>query len=391
MIKILHIGNKPAFPLLDGGCVAIKSILDCLLNQEGVYVHHYTLATHKHPFSLRNYPKSYQEKMSISSGYLNTKTSFLGAIKHLVTKKSYNIERFYDPEIERQLTAILRVENFDIILIESIYLLPYLGAYRKTKAKVVLRAHNVEHQIWEDLSKNSQNALKSKYLDLLSQQLKEYENTEIKKVDAILAISEKDKNIFQKIAPNVPITTVPTSMSVPNDMQDYGKKDFFFLGAMDWLPNTEGIEWLMKEVCDKFDIPEKIHLAGKQLMKTSYTGNTCVINHGEIEDANRYISEHGICLIPLFSGSGVKIKLLENMTLGKPIITTKEGIRGVPVEDRKEVWVADTPADFFEAMKELHNNQELRQYLGENAKTFVRENYDLSNVSKKLVDFLKNI
>lgn len=391
MIKILHIGNKPAFPLLDGGCVAIKSILDCLLNQEDVYVHHYTLATHKHPFFLRNYPKRYQEKMSISSGYLNTKISIFGAIKHLLTKKSYNIERFYDPEIERQLKAILAVEDFDFILIESIYLLPYMGAYRKTKAKVVLRAHNVEHKIWEDLSKNSSNSLKSKYLDLLSKQLKEYEQTEIKKVDAVLAISEEDQQIIQQLAPDVPVTTIPTSIIVSNERQDYSKNDFYFLGAMDWLPNKEGIDWLMREVCNKFDIPEKIHLAGKRLMKNAYHGNSCVTNHGEIDDANDYISEHGICLIPLFSGSGVKIKLLENMSLGKPIITTKEGIRGVSVEDRKEVWVADSPSDFKEAMNALYKNQELRKRLGENAKEFIRKNYDLTNVSKKLIGFLKNI
>ena len=393
-MRILHIGNKPAFPLLDGGCIAIKSMLDALLDGKPQYLHHFTLSTFKHPFCLTNYPASYQNKMSISSGFINTKVSLLGALQHLVKNKSYNVERFFDEEVAKQLAAILRVEKFDFIILESIYLLPYIEVFRTSSAKVILRAHNIEHQIWRNLSINSKNLLKRKYFEVLANQLEVFEKEVIGEVDGILAISEEDqieistwKNVL-----NTPLITLPTALEITSEIVDYGLNDYYFLGAMDWLPNSEGIEWLQREICEHYnDIPATIHVAGKQLDKSAFSSTNYFVNHGEVEDAFKFIQQYGICLIPLFSGSGVKIKLLENMALGKPIITTSEGVRGVAVNHGKEVWIADTPQTFYEAMMRLSEDQKLREELGTNAQKFIRDNYELKTISNQLRGFLNGL
>ena len=119
--------------------------------------------------------------------------------------------------------------------------------FKATGAKIILRAHNVEHEIWEQLAEQT-SFVKKWYFDRLAKQLKKFEIDELKQLDAIIAITEDDAKFFQQFEPKVKVTAIPTAVKTDYPKADYNLDDFYFLGAMDWKPNKEGIEWLLEKV-----------------------------------------------------------------------------------------------------------------------------------------------
>lgn len=387
-MKVLHFSHKPAFPLIDGGCIAIKSVLKSLILHPDIEVFHFTLSTKKHPFNSEAYPESWQKNTGIENCYIDTKTDLLGALVYLIKNKSYNIARFNQKKVRRKLEKLVATHDFDLAVLESAFLLPYLSFFQEKGIKVFVRTHNVEYKIWQQLANESSNPIKKWYLNRLSKQLKVEELSGLKNADGLISISIDDTDYFSKNLENCPrIETIETAVHYPEKPADVAKNDFYFLGAMDWKPNIEGVNWLLKEVFKDSSFPNPFHLAGKALKKDeiSHDGLIC---HGEIPDALSFINNHGICVIPLLSGSGIKIKLLENMALGKPIVTTSEGARGVDVIHGTHVLIADTPEDFKSAMIKLMNDEILRKDIGFAAYQFVINNFDENILTNRLVEFI---
>jgi len=390
MHKVFHFSNKPPFPLKDGGCIAISSVLKSLLSSSQLDVFHFTLSTHKHAFNAEAYPRTWRERMKMDSAFIDTKTNIWGAILYLLKNKSYNVARFYDKEVAKSIQKHLESERFNTAILESIYLLPYLDLFKDKGIKVIVRAHNIEHEVWSSMASTSKIFLKRWYFNRLAKQLKKYEISELSKVDGIISITEEDAKFFQQFEPNVHTTSIPTAVKTNFPVTNYGLSDFYFLGAMDWKPNIDGIEWFLGEVIPEGLKGTQFYLGGKGLKKSDYNF-TSVVNVGEVENAIDFISQHGICIIPMHTGSGLKIKLLENMAMGKPIITTSEGVRGVDVTHDKEVLIADNPEEFRELMYRLHLDKNLRRKLGTNSKAFIKNNYSEEKLTRRLIAFIKDI
>ncbi|MEX2483372.1 MAG: glycosyltransferase family 4 protein [Brumimicrobium sp.] len=390
MHNIFHFSNKPPFPLKDGGCVAISSVLKSLLSSDEFSVFHFSLSTYKHSFDTSNYPESWLNRMKMEAHFINTKTDILGAIIHLFKGKSYNVSRFYDKKVAQKIETILAEKSFDIAIFESLYVLPYLEVFKKHNVKVILRAHNVEHKIWQQLGEKSSFFLKKWYYGKLAQQLKKYEEQKLKEVDGIIAISEEDALFFQQFEPKVTTTSIPTAVKTNFPNANYDLDDFYFLGAMDWKPNLEGIDWLLNYVIPDGIKGSTLTIAGKSLKKDEIK-HPSVICEGEVKNALTFIQSHGICLIPMRSGSGIKIKLLENMAMGKPIITTVEGVRGVDVEHGIEVLIANDTKSFKEAMYMLQFDKKRRKELGQAGKKFVIDNFGEQKITRRLIAFIKDI
>lgn len=390
MSKILHFSHKPAFPLRDGGCVAISSVLKSLISQPQNDIYHFTLATTKHPFDRDDYPSSWIERMEIDHFQINTRTDLMGAIYYLFRNQSYNIGRFKDKQLYKRLQQLLEAEKFDIIILDSLYTTPYLSLFREHCDKIIMRAHNVEHLIWKQLANGQKFSIKRWYFNRLSKQLQHYEDLAVQSLDGIIAITEGDAQYFHRYTPAVTVTAIPTAVRTNFDNPDYSKEDFYFLGAMDWLPNKEGVHWLLKRVMPQGLKGATLHIAGKSLQpdEIKHENVTC---HGEVKDARDYINQHGICVIPMLSGSGIKIKLLENMAMAKPIITTSEGVRGVEVEHGRDVLIADTPEAFREQMYALLIDKEKRKTLGQAAKKFVIHNYGEEKITRRINSFIHDV
>mgnify|MGYP006447393731 CR=1 FL=1 len=168
----------------DGGCVAIGSVLKSLLQTKSFSVFHFTISTKKHPFDIENYPKTWREHMDIDHCQLNTQTDLLGAMYYLLKNESYNLARFKQKKLKRKIEDLLKDHSFDIVICESIYTLPFVDLFIQKGCKVILRAHNIEHEIWRQLAAESSFKLKKWYFNKLADQLEAFESEHTETTDS---------------------------------------------------------------------------------------------------------------------------------------------------------------------------------------------------------------
>ncbi len=394
-MKVLLLTHKPIFPLVDGGCIAMQEFMQNLL-QLNFDIQHLSISTAKHPFDLSKYPLDIQQKIKPENVFVNTKISLVKAIIALIKQDSYNISRFYSSEFEKLLVAKLKNASFDLLILESVFLLPYLTSIRQHfNGKVIVRTHNVEYQIWERMATFETNILKKKYLQKLAKDLKRYEIDHLKKTDGLICISDLDKRMFQSHGIFLPMVTIPVSIHVEDQFKfNENSSDIFFLGAMNWQPNKEAVETLLNDIFPKIraKFPQtKLHLAGSYMSsKLINLKQENVVIHGRVENVQKFMSEHGILVVPLKSGSGIRIKILEAMAVATPVIATSVGFEGIAVLNRIEGIVANSTLAFYDAICDLIESPKLAQAIGQKGQSMIIQKYNQEQVSAKLYEFLKS-
>lgn len=398
-MKILQITNKVPFPPLEGGSIAMNMITQGLLN-DGHSVKILTMNTSKYTVEINLLPDSYKKATAIEAVFMDTRLNSLNALINLLfTNKSYHIERFISHEFESKLIEILKKEKFDIVQLEMLFVTPYIDVIRKySDAKIVFRAHNVEHFIWSRMAESCKNPLKKYYLSVLVRRLRKFEILQINKVDGIAAISSTDVEYFRSFNCNVPITDIPVAVEIKNCIDSTILPEFpglFHLGSMNWLPNAEGIRWLLQNVWPKVHLAHpnlKLYLAGRNfpswLIENEYAG---VEKIGEVLNAETFMLSKQVMLVPLLAGSGMRVKIIEGMALGKTIISTTIGAEGIACEHGRDILIANTPEEFVSAIELCVNNPVLCKEIGDNARALVKNNYDNKVVTQKLLNFYNNL
>lgn len=398
-MKILQLCKKFPFPLKDGEVIAITYLAKalCQLDCEVTLL---SMNTTKHFFDKTTVVDGfthYKEMYSVDvDNRLNIKDAFL----NLFSNQSYHIARFISPAFETKLIDLLEKTAYDIVQLETLYLAPYVDVIRKySKAKIVMRSHNVEHEIWKRITENTSIGAKKMYLSLLTKRLENFELQYLNKYDMMVAITERDLNFFKKLGCKIPADVAPIGL----ELKDYQRVDtkhthptFCFIGSLDWMPNIEGVEWILKEVWSQVlkAVPNAVfHIAGRntpQMLLAQEWKN--VIVHGEVPDAADFINSHDVMLVPLFSGSGMRVKILEGMALGKVVLSTNLGLEGIHATHGKEVLIANNAADYASEIIHCYQNPGFIQKMGTAAIGFIHKYYDnvliadhLLTVYRKLV------
>lgn len=175
MLSILQICNKAPYPANDGSSIAIYNMARGFLANK-VELHLLCINTKKHFKPDEGVPPDFRKQSHYRSVYRNTNTSIMGALLNLFSTRSYFVSRFKFNSFEHELTETLKKKKFDIIQLEGVFMGVYLPVIRKySEAKVVLRAHNIEHYIWNRHALVEKNLLKRVYFNLQNKRLKRFE------------------------------------------------------------------------------------------------------------------------------------------------------------------------------------------------------------------------
>ncbi len=361
-MKILHISLKPAYPMVDGGCVAIDNFMN-LLSDTYEKVDHICISTPKHPFELEIYVKRLPKNIHfIRNFFVNTNIHPLKLIRSLFTDKSYQVERFYSAEMDNYLRE--NTAKYDVVFLESIFLLPYLDSLNQVK-KVIVRTHNVEHLLWKTKSTATSNILKKKLHLHFSRQLEKFELEQLSRVAGILHISENDNSFFKQQLPDIPQITLSLCINnkeiiVPKSF-DFSELKFGFFGAYNWQPNVDAVQnlhdTLFPEIHHKWQ-NSTLFIAGYGMEKM-YVRSQNVINLGTIDTIKDFYNSVDILLAPLSSGSGLKIKMVEAITEGKIVIGSAIAFEGLDFLPHKRV--ANSTAEYLQQIEEVVNNPLIQQ------------------------------
>ena len=393
-MKILQICSKPPFPEKDGYALAVNHISNALIQFFGNNLKVMAISTPKH--AAENIPPQYLSVTDFEHIFIDTNVKILPAFQNLFSKSSYNTNRFYSNTFAKRLKKILKENSFDIVLLEGLFVCPYLEVIStNSNAKIVLRAHNVESDIWKGLAKQTNNLLKKCYLNLLQKKLSNYEKAIVSKMDGIICISEKDANWMKKQSAKY-ISTIPFAIDAESETNSPTEKNtLFHIGSMDWMANLNGIKWFLDKVFPLINQQKKeavLHLAGRSIPNyfNNFSNENVVID-GEVENAKAFMKEYNLMIVPLWSGSGIRIKILEAMALGKTIISTSIGASGINYSDKKNILIADTPEQFANQIIWCFENPFESRKIGEKAKDNILENYSTKKIAENLSSFLNKI
>ena len=391
-MKILQLCNKPPYPPVDGGTLAMNSITQGLL-RAGCDLRVLTVETDKHPVQRDRLPEEYLKQTGLESVYIDLGVRPIPAAVAMLCGESYHVKRYINTAFARRLTALLQEQEYDIVHVESIFLTPYVPLIRKySSAKVILRAHNVEHLIWKRVAQSTRNYFKRWYLNHLSLTLRAYELEHLNDYDGVVCITEGDAEYFRQAGCRKPITSIPFGIERREAPQvEVEPNTLFHIGSMDWMPNQESIAWLLEDVWPVVhcEVPQaRLYLAGRKmdpaLMQKQIEGVTIV---GEVPDAMQFIASKQINVVPLLSGSGIRVKIIEAMSVGKAVVTTTVGARGIDYTDGENLLIANTPTEFANQIKRLLDDSDYCRRVGEAAARLVAERYDVGTLTGQLLKF----
>lgn len=399
-MNVLIIGSRVPWPLKDGGAIATFSMLE-ELSKQGMKVTYFTFNTRKHYVS-KTYLKEKLHFCEVLPVYLDTELNVFDALKCLLINTNYNINRFYSKPAELELKKLLQEREFDVIQFEGLFSTPLLKTVQQnSNCTLVYRAHNVEWKIWAN-NANQAKGLKRLYLKQLAQTLKTYEVKVIKYFRNIISISRIDLEYFQELNLNARYYNYPTGIAVEKDDFLLDKNfssalptKLFHIGSMEWLPNRQGLEWFVKEVWPlvlKKNNNIWFSIAGKSLKKNdSKLSGKNIINYGEVEDAHEFMFKNEVCIVPLFSGSGIRIKSLEAMSLGIPVISTSIGAAGIDYQRNVNILIADNAEDFAAAIVKITTDLDVFNKISVNAKNLIQLKYNLELNTSYLIAFYYTI
>ncbi len=395
-MKVLQICLKPPFPEVDGGCKAMHAFTQGLL-KNGIDLKVLTISTAKHPFLKGKMPAEYLKSAAIEHVFVDTKVKAFGALKNLASQKSYNIERFYNKAFEDLIVKTIKTSDFDVVLLESLYVSKYVSVIRKySKAKIVLRAHNVESALWKR-NAAEQKGVKKAYLNTLVKKLDRYEKQVLNSFDGIAAITQEDKDLLLKMGCKAPITVFPFGVNLDNyTLQKVTScKNVFHIGSMDWEPNQNGVEWFLDKVWSKVlkEVPTaKLSLAGREMpdwIKSNATKNINVL--GEVDSAIDFINENNIMIVPLLTGGGMRVKIIEGMALGKTIVSTSIGAEGIAYTANSDILIADTPSKMSKTIVNCLKDEKKQLEVGAKARELIERDYDNKIIVTNLITFFKQL
>ena len=397
-MKILILTHRIPFPQNGGYPIVVGNTIRGLVNQG----HNVSLV------SLNDQKQNGKEvetdellkRINYRSYHIDTSISMLDAFINLFSQHSANIDKYYDPAFERLLIGEVRNTAYDIIQFEGLFVAPYLEGVRKnSKAKLIYRAHNIEHQVWERLAMQKNDPFKRWFLNMVARRIKKYELQHLNSFDAIAVFTGQDKITMEGYGAKVNIDVIPVGIDMQRYQPEPGKTEFpslFFLGSLNWMPNREGIEWFLENFHNDLvegELRVKFYVAGNDIPEQfdEYEVMGKIYIQGEVDDALEFVNSKSIMIVPLLSGGGMRVKIVEGMAMQKCIISTSLGAEGIQYTNGENILIADTRAEFFNAIKRCIADEEFCQNIGLNARRMIETQHDIHAISVNLVTFYHRV
>ncbi len=382
--------NRVPHPLRDGGNLAMNTMIEGY-RKAGWQVYLLSMNTSRHRVDSDTISKIYTNLYAFETVDVDNSLDWKSVLKNFIfEREAEHVKRFYTEDFRRKLKDVLVAFEPDVVQVESVFLTTYMPVIHKySTAITVLRMHNVEYQIWQGLAKKTRNFLKRLYLDNLAERIRNFERKAWSDYDLLLAITEKDAHLVQRLETVSDMLVAPFAIDVSEAPAPGGGEWVgYHIGAMDWRPNEDAVRWFLHKawpVVRKAAPGFRFYFAGRNMSREMRDVKIeGVHSMGEVEDANAFIADKKILIVPLWSGGGIRVKILEAMAAGKVVITTSKGVKGIEAQPNEHYLRAHSPQDFAKAIKWCLEHKEEAEKIAANARALVMEKYNQATVAANI-------
>ena len=278
----------------------------------------------------------------------------------------------------------------DIIQVEFIQNLNIGGLLPKSLKKIFVH-HEIGFVMTDRMLKNV--SLTNKQQNKKKQK-KRQEIARLNQYDGIITLTETDKDVLEKSGVKPPIYVSPAAVNTREKEYDGWNGLIVFVGGYYHRPNQEGMDWFLREVTPCVDwskYPQtQLKIVGLG-WPTSYEGNfngLTVHLTGYVDDLSEHVSRT-LMIVPLLTGSGMRMKILDASALSVPFVSTSVGAEGLNFSDGDTCMIADGAIDFAQALEKLMNDHSLREALARQAHQLFKENYSLESLVERRKEIYK--
>ncbi|OSZ78619.1 hypothetical protein CAP35_10315 [Chitinophagaceae bacterium IBVUCB1] len=388
--RILILTNRVPYPLHDGGNMATDAMVRGYASQ-GWDVYLLSMNTSRHHLGKDVLAGLYKDIYRFQTVDINNEVTPAQVLQNLLFSSQPNhATRFTKPVFQQAILQAIDSFQPDVVQVESVFLSGYLPAIREaTIALITLRLHNIEWQVWQRVAAAEKNLFKKWYISNLSARIRNYEKKVWQQYDVLIPITATDAQVVDEHAKHPQVITIPFGINTDTQVQQADEKWCgYHIGAMDWLPNQDAIHWFAKEVWQtvRAQNPDfEFYFAGRNMpdVFNAYNSNGlhCM---GEVADAQSFISDKKILIVPLRSGGGIRVKILEAMAAGKVVISTSVGMQGIDAIDGQHYLMANTPQAFADAISIMLQDKIAAQAIAGHAKELVAASYNAPFLAGKL-------
>lgn len=313
-------------------------------------------------------------------------------VRGLVGKYPLPVLNYTSPEMAEALARLLREEAYDLIHLDSIHFAAYLPALHETApgTKVVLNWHNIESELMQRYAVAAPSAGRRLYAGWTARQMRKLEDLMLRQCFGHVVCSERERAVLQArsgartvVAPN----GVDTAFFQPQQ-QESERRRVVFVGQMSYFPNAAGAEWFVQDVWPalRAQYPQltlTIVGASPRPEVQALAQHERVEVTGTVPDVRPFYADAYAAVVPLLTGGGTRLKILEAMAAGTPVISTDLGAEGLPVSDRRDILIARDGESWRKAFQSL-TVPAFREALVRQARQLVVNEFDWSVIGDNL-------
>ncbi len=399
-MKILWLIPKWTLPVNDGARVATDSLVRnsirpgleidilCLSNQNEV-TNPTQLKNHWNVNDVKVYPRDVPELIWSKRLYY---------VKQLLTKPltPLTFSSFAQNHIVKAVKAATSSKDYDFIFLDGLHLaVPFFPFKKNKNTKIIYRAHNIESDLWKKAAKEKKNPILKMILYYQYLLILNFERTLYRQVDGVAPISQEDFfEISQYKKKNVELIPLGLNFSSPLPRPELPEIKFLFIGRLDWPPNRDGLEWVLREIWPMVikNRPQaclKIVGSGNKEWLRSYSHLEGIEVVGFVKELKDAYRDCHFTIVPVFYGSGTRIKVLESFAMGRKLISTKMGVQGANLTTDDYI-LANSKEEWVSVLSNINLNSEMEKTLSQSI-TKVSQEFCEKQVGHKFVQWLKEL
>lgn len=324
--------------------------------------------------------------------------SIEAVLKSTITRQPIVIQHRMNQDLMQEMLEEVTTEP-DVILVEGLHPAHFFEQLRARfpGKKIVLRTSNVEYQLLERNAQLSRNPVLRWFYKDQAQLLKQFELQKLQEADFVTAISKPDADCFRQDLPGKEIFISTAGAPLPPEVSYSDREPGHILAISNWRwqPNIDGLVWFMKHcwpVIKEHQPQCKLSIAGDWLAdeyKKLWGADPQVELLGLVKDLEPLRAKASVFVAPLLSGSGMKLKVLEALAAGLPLVTTDRGIDGIEGRDGEHYLVANEPEAFSEAVLRIMTDARVAEHLSASGRTLIENEYTWKRKAEELIQYLQ--
>ncbi len=377
MPKALFLSPEAPYPAIGGGALRSASLLEYLARRFAV--HAIVFREPGFPNPACAIPAGLIERLDVLDLPFHSKRSIARAVRNvsrLARRSPPLIDRFAG--FAEPIAALLAGNTYEVAVVEHFWCAAYVRQLRPHCARVILDLHNIE-SFWHRSLALRESAPRAFALHRFAAAARQLECKWLSEFDSVLVTSALEAAKIGEIIPHPNVTVYPNALPEIPAPPRKEREEIVFSGNLEYQPNVEAVRYFRDAVWPLLDARPglKWRIIGKnpEGIRKLVSGDPRIQVTGFVEDAVAAIAESQISVIPILSGSGTRVKILEAWAAGTPVVATSKGAEGLNFRNGEHLLLADTPSDFAQAVSRLLDSCADRTRIGAAGRRLYEECY----------------